>query len=136
LLEEEDSANHICDVLLMPPEQDDVSDEDSDDEDGLLPKDANHLGKGILSQLSELQVYDTEDELPDLTVIDSNGDTLAIIPDDTAAEPQAGPSQRTRGKKRKDMEDNEDDEEEEDEDQEDEEQEQLQPQAGPQKLAR
>jgi hypothetical protein len=70
LLEEEESANHICDVLLMPPEHDDISDEDNNENDEIISKDANHLSKGILSQLSEPQVYDRENELPDLTVIE------------------------------------------------------------------
>jgi hypothetical protein len=115
ILEEEEQENRACDVLLLPSEEDDVSDEDSDDEEGVLPKDPNHLGKGILSQLAELQVYDEEDELPDLTVVNTAGDVVNIIPDETAAQQQAGPSQSTRGKKRQRRDEEEEEEEEEDE---------------------
>jgi hypothetical protein len=136
ILEEEDEGNHACDILLLPPEHDDISDEDSDDEDGVLPKDPNHLGKGILSQLAELQVFDLEDELPDLTVVSTDGDAVDIIADETAAEPQAGPSQCTRGKKRQRT-DEEDDDDNEDKDEEDEMDQEEELQTGPaQKLAR
>ncbi len=120
----------------MPPEQDDISNEESDDEVGVLPKDPNHLGKGILSQLAELQVYDLEDELPDLTVGSTDGDVVEIIADDTAAEPQAGPSQCTRGKKQQQT-DEEDEDDNEDKDEEDEMDQEEELQTGlAQKLAR
>ncbi len=38
----------------MPLEDDNVSNKDSDNNYGILPKDTNHLSKGIISQLSEL----------------------------------------------------------------------------------
>ena len=56
------------DIFLLPPEgDDDITDEDSDEEEELLGKNPNHLGRGILSQEAELVVRqddesDDEDE--------------------------------------------------------------------------
>ena len=56
------------DIYLLPPEgDDDITDEDSDEEEELLGKNPNHLGRGILSQEAELVVRqddesDDEDE--------------------------------------------------------------------------
>jgi len=99
LLEDSEKKNQACDVLLMPPGDADLSDEDSDEDEGILPKDPNHLGRGILSQISEIQVQDKEGNLPDLTVLNSAGEVVNTVDDDTAAEPKPGPS-RTRGQKR------------------------------------
>jgi hypothetical protein len=79
ILKNKEQENCACDVLLLPPEQDDISDKDSDGEEGVLPKDPKHLGKGILSQLAELQVYDEKDELPDLTVVSISFCLLYIL---------------------------------------------------------
>lgn len=49
------------DVFLMPPDDDNNTDEDSDDEEDVMPKDPNHLGKGVLSQKAELLIYETAD---------------------------------------------------------------------------
>ena len=50
----------------MPPEDDDVTDEDSEDEEAILPKDPNHLGRGILSQEAEMVILeDDADDEPD-----------------------------------------------------------------------
>lgn len=49
----------------MPPDDDGQSDEDSEDEEELLPKDPNHLGRGILSQNAEMVIYNQEDDLPE-----------------------------------------------------------------------
>ncbi len=65
MLETEDMSGFNMDLFVMPPDEDNVSDEDSEDEDELLPKDINHLGKGVLSQEAELTVYDPRDVLPD-----------------------------------------------------------------------
>jgi hypothetical protein len=56
-------------IILIPPEEELLTDEDSDeeDEDG-MSMDPNHLGKGILSSQAELVVFD-DDELPDLTTV-------------------------------------------------------------------
>jgi hypothetical protein len=53
----------------MPPEDDELTDEDSDDEEEIIPKDPGHLGRGILSQQADLIIYDPDDELPDLTMV-------------------------------------------------------------------
>ena len=56
------------DIYLLPHEgDDDITDEDSDEEEELLGKNPNHLGRGILSQEAELVVRqddesDDEDE--------------------------------------------------------------------------
>lgn len=61
---DDDEAVEGYDIVLFPPEDEAITDEDSDDEDedGML-KDPNHLGKGILSAQAELVVLDNE-ELP------------------------------------------------------------------------
>jgi hypothetical protein len=65
-IENFDKAGTSADVFLLPPDEDDVTDEDSDDDEDTLPKDSNHLGRGILSQQAELVVYDGVEELPDI----------------------------------------------------------------------
>jgi hypothetical protein len=50
----------------MPPDDGDMSDEDSDDKEDTLPKDQNHLGRGILSQQAEIVLYNDDDILPDI----------------------------------------------------------------------
>jgi hypothetical protein len=73
-------------VVLFPPDNDSISDEDSDDEETTLPKDLNHLGRGILTQQAELIIYQDE-ELPDISTSSSGiGDV-------------APPSKRTRRQK-------------------------------------
>jgi hypothetical protein len=64
-MEDFDKPGTSADVFLMPPDEDDLTDEDSDDDEDTLPKDANHLGRGLLSQKAELVVYNVE-ELPDI----------------------------------------------------------------------
>lgn len=53
------------DIVLFPPEDEAVTDEDSDEEDEMT-RDPNRLGKGILSQQAELVVNEDDNELPDL----------------------------------------------------------------------
>lgn len=65
-MENFDKAGTSADLFLLPPDEDDVTDEDSDDDEDTLPKDSNHLGRGILSQQAELVVYDGVEELPDI----------------------------------------------------------------------
>ncbi len=48
-MEECESKGIALDVNLMPPEDDDLTDEDSDEDEDSLPKDLNHLGRGILT---------------------------------------------------------------------------------------
>jgi hypothetical protein len=52
----------------MPPDDDEVTDEDSEDEEN-LGMDPNHLGVGTLSQQVELSYPDADEELPDLTMV-------------------------------------------------------------------
>jgi hypothetical protein len=66
-MEECESKGIALDVNLMPPDDDDLTDEDSDEDEDSLPKDLNHLGRGILTQDAEIVEYDTEDTMPDLT---------------------------------------------------------------------
>ena len=66
LEEDQVPLHHAVDVVLMPPEDDDVTDEDSEDEEEILPKDPNHLGRGILSQEAEMVILeDDADDEPD-----------------------------------------------------------------------
>jgi hypothetical protein len=66
-MEECESKGIALDVNLMPPDDADLTDEDSDEDEDSLPKDLNHLGRGILTQDAEIVEYDTEDTMPDLT---------------------------------------------------------------------
>lgn len=60
-LEEMDS--HMkADVVLFPPEDNDITDEDSEDEEELQEKDVNHLGRGVLSQAAELITHVLQEE--------------------------------------------------------------------------
>lgn len=68
----------------MPPDEDDVTDEDSDDDEDTLPKDPNHLGRGVLSQRAELVLYNETEELPEIE--DELEEPIG------AGEPQPGPS--------------------------------------------
>jgi hypothetical protein len=73
------------DIVLFPLEDETLTDEDSDDEDeDQATENPNHLGKGILSQQAELMVMDN-DELPDLTVVNSEGEIIKVVEDETAA---------------------------------------------------
>jgi len=73
------------DVILIPPEDETVTDEDSDAEDEANKAgNPNRLGKGILSQLAELMIIDNNDELPDLEEVNSARDTSTVVEDETA----------------------------------------------------
>ncbi len=80
----------------MPPEKDLVSDEDSEDEEGVLDKDPNHLGRKTLTMPAELEFNDPEDELPDVEVMDENGDVVEVVVDETEPRPKRGCT-RSRG---------------------------------------
>ena len=62
LEEEQVTLKNAVDVILMPPEDGELTDEDSEDDEELLPKDPNHFGRGILSQQAELVIFDDDDE--------------------------------------------------------------------------
>ncbi len=68
----------------MPPDEDDVTDEGSDDDEDTLPKDPNHLGRGVLSQRAELVLHNETEELPEIK--DELEEPIG------AGEPQPGPS--------------------------------------------
>jgi hypothetical protein len=78
----------------LPPDDDEVTDEDSDDNEDAVPMDPNHLGRGILSQQAELVMYSEVEELPD---VDEVEEPVGV----GAEEPQPGPSTpRTPGRGR------------------------------------
>ena len=55
------------DIVLMPPDDETVTDEDSDEEDDAIKAgNPNHLGKGILRQEAELVIIDNDEEPSDL----------------------------------------------------------------------
>ena len=62
LEEEQVTLQNAVDVVLMPPEDGELTDEDSEDDKELLPKDPNHFGRGILSQQAELVIFKDDDE--------------------------------------------------------------------------
>ena len=53
---EDEPPNTACDIILMPSEDAEQSDEDSEDDDTTDPKDINHLGKGTLIQEAEMDI--------------------------------------------------------------------------------
>jgi hypothetical protein len=70
----------------------------------------------ILSLGDTLQYSTTNNQTSHFTLkVNTAGDVVNIIPDGTAAQPQAGPSQSTRGKKRQRRDEEEEEEEEDDE---------------------
>ena len=59
LLELDEISGKAIDVNLVPPDENDLTDEDSDEEDGLQPRDPNHLGRGLLAQQAEVSIIDS-----------------------------------------------------------------------------
>lgn len=76
----------------MPPDDDGLSDEDSDDDENTGPKNTNHLGGKTLISAAEIEINDPNDELPDLEEIDEHGDVVRQVLDVTEAVP--GPVRR------------------------------------------
>ena len=72
-------------VNLIPDSNEPVTDEDSENEEdtGGRGMDINHLGRVILSQQGEVNVYDDDDRLPDLTVYNAEGDSVQVVQDET-----------------------------------------------------
>lgn len=56
LLELDEISGKAIDVNLVPPDENDLTDEDSDEEDGCQPRDPNHLGRGLLAQQAEVSI--------------------------------------------------------------------------------
>jgi hypothetical protein len=117
-LEEEDEeldTEQRVNIILYPSQDEVDTDEDSDEDEGEMSQDPNHLGKGILSQQAELENFD--EELPDITRVNSDGDTVDIL-DESAGPPKKKPCRRTRAAT-KDTEEEEEEDAEEEEDEED-----------------
>lgn len=57
-------------MVVVPDGNELHSDEDSGEEED-EPMDVNHLGKGILNNMAEIDIEDNEDELPDIQVFGS-----------------------------------------------------------------
>lgn len=57
------------DVNLFAPDEEEMTDEDSDEEDDAIPKDINHLDRGILTQQGEFIMNNDNKELFDFTVV-------------------------------------------------------------------
>jgi hypothetical protein len=51
-----------------------------------MPKDANHLGKGILAQTAELVVYDKEEQLPDTDIVQLQPEVVMEVDEADEAE--------------------------------------------------
>ena len=96
----EDITDRAADVVLFPPEDDEVTDEESDGEDDLLAQYPNHLGKGVLSQLAELAIYSQDEEQLDVVVFSATGDFMPADDDQLAVDEQPGPSTRRSRTKR------------------------------------
>jgi len=58
-LEDQDVA---ADVVLLPPDDDGLTDEDSDGDEEMQLMDPNHLGKGLLLQNAELVLHNDNEE--------------------------------------------------------------------------
>jgi hypothetical protein len=56
-------SEEAVNIILYPSQDEVATDQDSDEEEGEMSKDPNHLGKGILSQQAELENFD--EELPE-----------------------------------------------------------------------
>ena len=79
LLEMQEELTRPVDIVMMPPDESDISDEDSDNEEDRLPKDPNHLGHGSLSQAANLVLFDdADDELPQVMEVDETGKLTAV----------------------------------------------------------
>ena len=73
------------DVVLIPDAMELVSDKDSEEEEDTqgVGMDVNHLGRGILRQVAEINFNDCDDEEPDMQRINDEGDVMAAIMDET-----------------------------------------------------
>lgn len=99
-------------VEMIPDPVEPVTDEDSEEEEDTegAGMDVNHLGKGMLRQMGEIVFHNCDDNEPDIQVMNSAGEVLEEIMDETQQdnepgegedeqmedEPVAGPSKRRR----------------------------------------
>ena len=67
LLEEDRLGEGPKDVVLFPPDDDNNTDVDSEDEETSNPKNINHFGAGLLKQQAEVDLGD--EDLPDITEV-------------------------------------------------------------------
>lgn len=103
LLEDPQYERNVGNVVMFPPADGFDTDEDSDVEDDEgEAMGADHLGPGLLSQQAEIELFDQDDELPDVVRIDAEGVEVARVENETAdgglepavAEAEAGPSRK------------------------------------------
>ena len=95
LLEMQEELTRPVDIVMMPPDESDISDEDSDNEEDRLPKDPNHLGHGSLSQAADLVLFDdADDELPQVMEVDETGKLTAVEDGETVGEKEKGTKRR------------------------------------------
>jgi len=102
ILAELEDLNKQADVFVQPPDEDDLTDGDSGDEDEQV-KDLDHIGKGILAQPAQLVVYMSDDEEEEETEpaslpASAGPPARKRSREDREVEPQPGPS-RTRSQK-------------------------------------
>ena len=91
LLEQEEVHSRPVDVVMMPPIESDISDEDSDNEEDVLPKDLNRLGQGTLAESADLVLYDDDDDdLPEVMEVDQAGNLQAVEEEETRGEKEKG----------------------------------------------
>lgn len=70
-------------VVLFPPDQDTVSDEDSEEEDDTgIGMNINHLGPGMLQMAAEIEFDDPVDELPDIQQLNDDGQVGDAVEDE------------------------------------------------------
>ncbi len=74
------AAAAAYDLIFMPPDDETVTDEDSDEEaEARKAGNPNKLGKGVLRQQAELDIIDNDDELPDLEEVRKNFTVFILI---------------------------------------------------------
>lgn len=68
LLEEEQGLPLHRNIVLFPPDDEGYTDEDSEEEEDVsgAGHSIDHLGRGILQQVAEINYDDYSDELPDI----------------------------------------------------------------------
>ncbi|KAK3862761.1 hypothetical protein Pcinc_031408 [Petrolisthes cinctipes] len=102
---EEDPPNEPTDIVLVPPDENNtVSDEDSDVEEG-GPKDPNHIGSRLMNQQAEMEKHTSQDNDEEIdSWLEEEQDEMGrrrmsqdnAILDDTLAEPGPSSSNLTR----------------------------------------